>query len=191
MFYRIAGCLLPLLLLAGSAGAVTLEKLSLEEMIDSSTLIVRGTVGESRPLQNGPLIETEYRVNIAETLKTDGAVLTDSASSPHISISLPGGVAGGMHQTLAGVPELKAGTEYVFFLWRARSGRLLLLGMSQGLLRVNRASGRATASRPPIDGTMLDRRTGRAVRDSGLGMRLPALRDAVSRRVNAARGGRQ
>lgn len=191
MLLRIVSGLLPLLLLAGSAGAVTLEKLSLEEMIDSSTLIVRGTIGESAPSRNGQLIETEYRVKVAEILKAPAGAAIGEPGTGGISISLPGGAAGGLRQTLAGVPVLENGSEYVLFLWRASSGRLLLVGMSQGLLRIERVNGRATAERPAIEGTMLDRRTGRAVRDSGLGMRLPALREAVSRQVNASKGGRR
>lgn len=191
MLLRIAACLLPLFLLAGSAGAVTLEKLSLEEMIDSSTLIVRGTIGESVSSRNGQLIETEYRVKVAEILKDPAGTAIGDPGAGGISISLPGGAAGGLRQTLAGVPVLENGSEYVLFLWRASSGRLLLVGMSQGLLRIQRTSGRVTAERPAIDGTMLDRRTGRAVRDSGLGMRLPALREAVSRRLTASKGGRR
>lgn len=191
MLLRIAACLLPLFLLAGNAGAVTLERLSLEEMIDSSTLIVRGTIGESVSSRNGQLIETEYRVKVAEILKDPAGTAIGDPGAGGISISLPGGAAGGLRQTLAGVPVLENGSEYVLFLWRASSGRLLLVGMSQGLLRIQRTSGRVTAERPAIDGTMLDRRTGRAVRDSGLGMRLPALREAVSRRLTASKGGRR
>ncbi|MDZ7637732.1 MAG: hypothetical protein U5J83_05700 [Bryobacterales bacterium] len=190
MLRRIAACLLPLLLLAGSMAAVTLEKLSLEDMIDSSTLIVRGTISKAAALRSGQLVRTEYEVRVSETLK--GRTSADGqAGSGLITVSLPGGTADGITQTLAGVPELRSGEEYVLFLWRARSGRLLLVGMSQGLLRVNRNAGRATAGRPPIDGTLLDRRTGMAVRDDGLGMRLPALQEAVSRRVRSGQGGRQ
>src|SRR5690606_4931892 len=159
MLRRLAAYLLPMLLLAGSVGAVTLEKLSLEEMIDSSTLIVRGTIGESASSHTGPVIETQYRVNVTEILK--GPAGASIAGNDKISVSLPGGVSGGLHQTFAGVPDLKSGDEYVLFLWRAKSGRPLLVGMSQGVLRIHREGGRTTAARPPIDGTMLDQRTGR------------------------------
>ena len=189
MLRRLAAYLLPMLLLAGSVGAVTLEKLSLEELIDSSTLIVRGTIGESASSHTGAVIETQYRVNVTEILKRPAGASV--AGNDKISVSLPGGVAGGLHQTFAGVPDLKSGEEYVLFLWRAKSGRLMLVGMSQGVLRIHREGGRATAARPPIDGTMLDQKTGRAVRDAGLGVRLPALRETVSRRAAATRGGRQ
>ncbi len=191
MLLRVVSCLLPLFLLAGSAGAVTLEKLSLEEMIDSSTLIVRGTIASSAPSRGGRLIETVYRVKVSEFLKGAPAASRNGADSGEIQVSLPGGVADGVRQTIAGVPKLETDTEYVLFLWRSGSGRLLLVGMSQGLLRIHRSNGRVTAERPPIDGTMLDRSSGKAVRDSGLGLRLPALKEAVSRRVASGRGGRQ
>lgn len=189
MLLRLVSCLLPLFLLAGSVSAVTLEKLSLEEMIDSSTLIVRGTIGGSAPSHDGQLIETVYRVKVSEFLKGSPAPSRNSTDSGEILVSLPGGVADGVQQTIAGVPKLETDREYVLFLWRSGSGRLLLVGMSQGLLRIHRSNGRVTAERPPIDGTMLDRSSGKAVRDSGLGMRLPALKEAVSRRVTSARGG--
>lgn len=193
MLLRLIQCLLALTLLAFGAGAVTLERLSLEEMIDSSTLIVRGTIRESEPSRTGQLIETVYRVNVSEYLKGKGSSATSRSGSAggSLLVSLPGGEAGGLQQVFAGVPKLEAGTEYVLFLWRSGSGRLLLVGMSQGVLRIRRANGHVTAERPPIDGTMLDRNTGRAVRDSGVGMRLPALQEAVSRRVASAKGGRQ
>ena len=189
MLLRLVSCLLPLFLLAGSVSAVTLEKLSLEEMIDPSTLIVRGTIGGSAPSHDGQLIETVYRVKVSEFLKGSPAPSRNSTDSGEILVSLPGGVADGVQQTIAGVPKLETDREYVLFLWRSGSGRLLLVGMSQGLLRIHRSNGRVTAERPPIDGTMLDRSSGKAVRDSGLGMRLPALKEAVSRRVTSARGG--
>lgn len=191
MLLRLVSCLLPLFLLAGSAGAVTLEKLSLEEMIDSSTLIVRGTITSSAPSRGAQLIETVYRVKVSEFLKGAPAASRNGADIGEIQVSLPGGVADGVRQTIAGVPKLETDTEYVLFLWRSGSGRLLLVGMSQGLLRIHRSNGRVTAERPPIDGTMLDRSSGKAVRDSGLGLRLPALKEAVSRRVASGRGGRQ
>lgn len=191
MLRRLAALLLPLLLLVGSAAAVTLEKLSLEELIDSSTLIVRGTIGESTSSNNGQRIETDYRVKVSEVLKEEAGASAGGSGSGSIAVSLPGGAAGGMQQTLAGVPVLERGAEYVLFLWRARSGRLLLVGMSQGLLRIEGKGSRASAIRPAIDGTMLDRNTGRAVRDSGLGMRLAALREVVTRRAATTKGGRQ
>lgn len=173
-----------LLLLAGSLSGVTLEKLSLEEMIDASTLIVRGTVSSAKVSQGDSLLQTEYSVSVAEVLKgTQGLA--------EVTVSLPGGDAGGVRQTLAGVPSLEAGKEYVLFLWRARSGRWLLVGMTQGLLRVSGAGNRAMASRAPVDGTLLDPRSGMAVRDSGLGIRLPTLRETVSRRLRPAEGGRR
>jgi hypothetical protein len=181
----------PLLLLAGSLRAVTLEKLSLEEMIDASTLVVRGTVSAAKAARSGSVIQTEYRVAVDEVLKADAASGQDPAASGELTVSLPGGEAGGVRQTLAGVPSLRSGEQYVFFLWRARSGRLLLVGMSQGLLKISGTGGRATASRPPVDGTLLDARTGMAVRDSGLGMRMAALRETISRRVRQSQGARR
>lgn len=165
-------------------GAVTLEKLSLEEMIDSSTMIVRGTVGEATCTQVASLIRTEYRISVTETLK-------GAPGSQSIAVSLPGGVLGDTTQTFAGVPRLAPGEEYVFFLWRGASGRIQLVGLSQGLLRVKSENGTPVASRAPIDGTLLDRRSGRAVKDTGVGIRLPALRATVKMQARAPKGNLQ
>jgi hypothetical protein len=161
-----------------------MEKLSLEELIDASTLVVRGTVSAAKASTGGSVIQTEYQVAVAEVLKGD-------AAAGALTVSLPGGEAGGVRQTLAGVPSMRSGEQYVFFLWRARSGRLLLVGMSQGLFKINGSGSRATASRPPVDGTLLDARTGMAVRDSGLGMRMATLRETISRRVRQSQGARR
>jgi hypothetical protein len=52
---RFYPALLLLAMAAGASLAATLEKLSLDEMIQKSTSIVRGTVLGSRVSQRGPL----------------------------------------------------------------------------------------------------------------------------------------
>ncbi len=190
MLRHLAACVLPVLLLAGSCLAVTLEELSIEELIDSSTLVVRGTIGKSSSSRFGQGVETSYEVSVTEILKGGLTSPEDAPRSRGLSISLPGGTANGVRQTVAGVPRLEAGAEYILFLWRAKSGRLLPIGMSQGLFRIERTDGRMTARRLPIDGTLLDRKTGRAIRDSGFDLSVSSLRDTVTRRA-ASRGGRQ
>ncbi|MCZ2155828.1 MAG: hypothetical protein LC114_18325 [Bryobacterales bacterium] len=187
MIRFIAARVLPVLLLAGSCLAVTLEQMSFEELIDSSTLVVRGTIVESSAAPSRQRIETTYKVLVSETLKGISGGPEETPRGHTLTVSLPGGAAGGIRQTVAGVPRLETGAEYILFLWRAKSGRLLPIGMSQGVFRVERSAGRAEARRLPIDGTLLDRKTGRAIRDSGLNLNISSLRDRVTRRASSRR----
>src|SRR5437763_1414163 len=74
--------------------ATTLEQLSLAVMTEQATAIVRAkVVGLSTAVRAGD-VYTNYQLETLESLKT-----------PHASIrqvSVPGGVAGGIRQTMAG-----------------------------------------------------------------------------------------
>ena len=160
------------LLLVHSASAVTLEQLSLEELVASSTFVVRARVAESSCVQRGALIYTEHVLQVAE-------VLHGETSGRRLRLSMPGGQLNGQSQTFSGVPSVEPGEEYVFFLWRGRNGLLQLVGMAQGLLQVKGVSASAVASRPAIDGTVLNRRTGYPMRDTGLSVSMTQLRGTI------------
>jgi hypothetical protein len=86
---------------------------------------------------------------------------------------------------VAGAPILHAGREYVLFLWTSRSGLTQLMGMSQGLFRVERATGDLRASRDAAGEQMLDA-AGHAVRDEALSMPLTELKARVSKALAIA-----
>ena len=64
--------LVPILIAVAAAlpgAAATLERLTLDEMIQQSTAIVRGRVSAAGSLQRGPLIYSRWRIQVAERWK--------------------------------------------------------------------------------------------------------------------------
>ena len=152
--------------------AATLERLSLDDMIAKSTAIVRGKVLNSFTASSGPIIYTHYRIQVSESLK--------GSAGGSVEIQLPGGVANNKRQTFAGVPQFNTGDEFVFFLWTGKSGATQVLGLTQGLFSVvadNSADPLTTRS--ASHETMLERGTGRQVRDMTLSMRMSELRARI------------
>jgi hypothetical protein len=154
------------------AGATILQQLTLDEMVQKSTSIVRAKVTGSSEVVRGGNVFTLYKFETLETMKPGPAVR---------EVAVPGGVAEGMRQVVAGAPALRAGREYVLFLWTSHSGLTQVMGMSQGLFSVERTTvGDLQASRAALGEQMLDA-AGRAVRDEALSMSLTELRAKVSK----------
>ena len=150
--------------------AATLEQISLGEMIEQSTAIVRARTAESRGVREGRLIYTLTRLEVIEQWK--GEPLNE------VEVALPGGSVGGLSQRFGGVPRLEPGSEFVFFLWKGPSGRIQITGLSQGLFAVTRAEeGDLRAARGPSGDLMLAPKTGVAVQDRAIEM---PLRDLVA-----------
>lgn len=152
--------------------AATLERLSLDDLIGKSTTIVRGKILNSYTAVNGPVIYTHYRVQTSETLK--------GTANTIVEFQLPGGIANNMRQSFAGVPQFKPGDEYVFFLWTGRTGTTQVMGLTQGLFSV--APGGAAdplTTRAATHEVMLDRSTGKQVKDQTLTMYLSELRARI------------
>src|SRR5580693_4961934 len=108
---------LTVILLLGSlvsAWATTLRKLSIDDMIQQSTAIVRATVTGSSAALRGKDIYTYYQLQVTENMK--------AASPQSLAVAVPGGVAGGVRQIVPGAPVLATGQEYVIFLWTSKSG---------------------------------------------------------------------
>jgi hypothetical protein len=154
------------------AEATILQQLTLDDMARKSTSIVRAKVTGSSEVVRGADVFTLYKLETLETLKSGRAAR---------EVAVPGGVAGGMRQVVPGAPILHSGGEYVLFLWTSRSGLTQLMGMSQGLFRVEHTTaGDRQASRAAAGEQMLDA-TGRAVRDETLSMPLTELKAKVSK----------
>jgi len=157
--------------------ATTLEQLTLDDMIGKSTAIVRARVVGSHSAARGGNIYTYFQLQVLESWK--GSAVTE--------VALPGGVANGIRQSVAGAPELKPGREYVLFLWTSRSGLTQLMGLSQGLFHVSEEGpGGVLARRPPASELMLDR-SGNPVEDRSLSIQIRDLRAQVLRTVRAAK----
>jgi len=154
-----------------SAAAATLQQLSLDQMTQSATAIVRARVTGSSASFTGSTIYTHYKLQISETWK----------GVPGAEVMLPGGVSGGYRQSFPGVPTLRTGSEYVLFLWKSPStGITHIVGLSQGIFNVTpQADGSIQAGRPVIGETMLDT-AGHPVRDHAVQMQLPDLKARVS-----------
>lgn len=146
-----------------SARAATLEQMSVEDLTHESTSIVRGSVGESRADQIGPLIYTFTTFRIAENLKGE--------ATREVEIALPGGRIGDLSQRFGGVPRLEPGKEYLVFLWRGPSGLTQVTGLTQGLIEIRDATGSDRfAVREPSPDLVIAPGSGEAVKDGGLRM---------------------
>ena len=166
-------------MLAVCLWATTLEQLSLDEVIQKSTAIVRGRVTGSYPAYRGASIYTFYQIEVSENWKAPGA-------SQRIDVAVPGGVIKGVRQSVAGAPSLNVGDEYVIFVWTSRSGLSQVMGLSQGLFNVKvDASGNALLVRPAALETMLGK-NGQVVEDQALTMRVADMRSRVQRNLGVA-----
>jgi hypothetical protein len=157
--------------------ATTLEQLSLDDLIQKSTGIVRATVTASYTAARGADIYTYYKLDVAETWKGP-AIQTE--------VAVPGGALRGVRQMVAGAPALRNGQEYVLFLWTSRSGLTQVIGMSQGMFQVTKdTAGNVVLMRAAATESMVDR-NGRQVTDRGISMRLSDMQSRVRRSLAGA-----
>jgi hypothetical protein len=157
-----------------AASAVTLQQLSMDQMSEEATAIVRARVTGSSASLTGATIYTHYKLQVSETWK--GSASTE--------VMLPGGVAGGIRQSFPGVPQLQTGSEYVLFLWTSRkTGITHVIGMGQGIFNVtSRNDGSVQASRGRIGEGVLDS-GGHPVQDHAIQMGLPEMQARVRLKV--------
>ena len=169
-----------LLAAALPGAAATLERLTLDEMIQQSTAIVRGRVEAAGTMERGPLIYSRWRIRVSERWK--------GAPADTVEIVTPGGTSRGVRQSFSGAPVLKEGSEQVFFLWTGKSGLTHIIGLSQGLFSLAEdSSGARILTRPASGETMIDPKTGALVEDQPVRMRLSELQGRVRRALPAAR----
>ncbi|MDA0205655.1 MAG: hypothetical protein O3A53_04895 [Acidobacteria bacterium] len=135
---RVAASILVLTGLA-TLNAATLERLTIDEMAQQATAVVRGRVGEARAARFGALVYTLHRFEAEEQWK--GAAIAG------LEVAVPGGTYEGVTYSFGGTPQLKAGEEYLLFLWTGPSGRTQIVGLSQGVFRVVRRSGSVMVTR--------------------------------------------
>ena len=156
------------------AQATTIVRSSLDDMIGTSTLIVRGKVLRSAPQRNGNLIHTVVQVQVLEQLKGQAAA--------QVEFVLPGGNLGYLKQAVPGVPSFDVGAEHVFFLWTGPSGRTRLLGLGQGVLDfVKSSSGETMVSRQAIAAQVVDRQTGQPADPENIYMKYSDLAARVKK----------
>jgi hypothetical protein len=154
------------------ASATTLEKLSVDQLVQRSTAIVRGRVLDSSAGMKGRVIYTFYKVQVTDTLK--------GTAGKYIEVAVPGGAYNGLRQTIPGAPKPATGTDYVFFLWQGPSGTNHILGLSQGLFDVKiGADGQVILLRGTTDAQFVDAH-GQPVEDTGVRVTLRSLSSKVA-----------
>jgi hypothetical protein len=167
----VGGCLA----VSGVARGATLRQMSMDQMSQSATAIVRARVASSSASLEGSTIYTHYKLEVGETWK----------GSPPSEVMLPGGVASGYRQSFPGVPQLQIGSEYVLFLWTSSAGITHVIGLSQGIFNLNgQKDGSVQATRPLIGEAMLDS-AGHTVPDQAIRMDLGSLRMRVRQNINS------
>jgi len=146
------------------AQATTLRRASLDDLIQTSTSIVRARVTGSFTAPKGSLIYTHYTVQVLDQWKGSAVAQVD--------VQVPEG---------SGAPQFAAGSEYVFFLWTGPSGANHLLGLSQGALDVTKdAAGNTIVVRQPSEAMVLDPTTGAATSQDPMQMKLSDFAGRVS-----------
>jgi hypothetical protein len=154
-------------------GGATLSRLTLDDMINQSTAIVRARVTGSYAAARGPVIYTFYQMQVVDSWK--------GKSQAAVEVALPGGTANGYRQSFPGTPQLTEGKEYLFFLWTSKSGLTQIIGLTQGLFDLSAdASGVQTAMRGATSNSMLDPRTGQLVKDQSIQIQLKDLGTRVA-----------
>jgi hypothetical protein len=164
-------------LVANIATGATLEQLSVEQMAQKATAIVRGRVNGCTGEMRGSVIYTRCTVSVTERWK--------GKTPPETDFITPGGTVQGLVQIFTGTPKFTTGDEYVLFLWAGRSGIYQIIGLSQGKfdLKVTKA-GEDEVYRSAAAERMIDK-AGNEVQDQPVSMTAGELR----RRVNRALAG--
>lgn len=158
--------------------ASTLLQLTLNDMIQQSTSIVRGKAQVSYVSQKGSVVYTHYKIQVSSTFK--GAPVAD------LDLAMMGGVNNGVRQMFAGAPELVNGQEYVLFLWTSKSGLTQIIGLSQGLFKVMPgSSGQLMMTRSAATELMLNG-SGQVVTDSDFQMPLGTLQTRIQSVLSGA-----
>ena len=160
--------------------SATLEKLTMDQMIDKSTAIVRGRIIASHAAKRGPVIYTFSKVEILEHWK--------GSEASSVEVAIPGGAFGNLHQSFSGAPKLEQDAEYVLFLWTGKSGVTQVIGLSQGLFDVRvDENGETVVERPASGEIVLAPNTGMAIQDQPVHMQLSTLRARVRTALEKAR----
>lgn len=127
------------ILLVAVAQATVVPRVTLEELVENSDLIVQAHCARSWAAwdENTRVIWTH-----AELLLTEGV---KGPAGRSVVVSEPGGVVGEVGMTVEGVPHYRPGEEVVVFLYRAPNGLLRTRGLGQGKFTV--VAGSATTER--------------------------------------------
>ena len=120
-----------LMLSLQSAQATTMVPLSIEQIVDISNIVVKGTVTEvwTEPDPKTNSIWTFAQVEVQEVLKGHNQTRV-------VIIEQPGGEFGERKTTVEGVARFSVGEEGYFFVEELDSGRMISTGMFQGKFNI-------------------------------------------------------
>src|SRR5271169_5950850 len=153
--------------------AAILERLSLDELTQQSTAIVRAKVVGSYAEFHGSMIYTHWKIQVVDRWK--------GPDRSTLEVLIPGGRTRELHQDVAGAPKLLTGKEYLLFLWTSKSGATYITGLSQGLFELAKnATDEWVASRSASGEPMLDHVTWTLVKDESLQMRYSEITSQIS-----------
>jgi hypothetical protein len=126
-----------LLLNAAPTSATVYLPTDFAEMVALSTFVVHGHVVDVRSdtTADRRAIVTLVTVGVAQPLK--------GTPGQSITFLVPGGQVGGYERIVVGAPQFGRGEEVVLFLAARGPSIPYVFGLSQGVYRVSRASGRA------------------------------------------------
>jgi hypothetical protein len=166
---------LALLLIASPAYATVYVPVDFSEMVTTSKFIVHGRVIDvhSEPTMDRSAIATYITIEVEQPLKGNAR---DS-----ITFRVPGGEVGRYRRVVVGAPRFTRGDEVIVFLTSRGPSIPFLFGLSQGVYRVSRATGRALVT--PLVLTAEGAEAGRVVR--GDPARRPLALDDFAREVRA------
>ncbi len=165
---------LPVLLSVVAVHAATLQQLSMDQMSQLATSVVRAKVtGSSASLYPGTgsgTIYTRYKLDVSEIWK--GTAVSE--------VLLPGGQTNGQRQSFPGVPELRIGSEYILFLWKSpTTGIIHTIGLTQGIFDVTAQPDGAMLANRRQSGELMVDSTGRRVSDQAISMKLDEMKSRV------------
>lgn len=166
-------------LLAISAGATTLKRMSLEEMTATASVVarVRCTASEVRAERGEIWTFTSFET--VETLK--------GSPPAQFTVRLIGGRLGHLKATVDGVPRFRNGEELILFLEPAPAGQWTVVSWVQGTFRVRHdpATGSEVVTQDTSGLAMFDARTRQfmpgGVRNLPLGEFKQRVADAAAR----------
>jgi len=122
--------ILAILLAATAAGATTLARMSLDELVAAAEVVARVRCLGNESRWEGGEIWTLTSFEVVETLKGVAPRL--------IAVRLLGGHVGHLHSTVDGVPRFRPSEEAVLFLERTRAGDFSVTSWVQGTFRIRR-----------------------------------------------------
>lgn len=166
------------LLLAGGARATTILPADFSEMVGQSQVIVHGRVVSVESQLMDRAIPPSRRTAAIETLVTVAVMgAVKGVAGPTVLFRVPGGQVGRYRTIMAGSPEFVRGDEVFLFLRGRPPSMPMPFGLSQGVYRVSRGSGR------PVVTPLVPAGAGRVVR--GDPARRPLALDVFARQVRA------